>query len=88
MKNNFKSKMYRTAMAFFPVAKNRRGECANCGACCQLPVRCIFLKFDNNKKSFCALRKTIGFNFLNCRKYPRTKKEWLTPGKCGYWFEE
>ncbi len=87
MRNNFKSKFYRFLMAFFPVAEDRRGECLNCGACCQLPVKCFFLKFEPDGKSYCSLRRKIGFNSLQCRKYPRTKKEWLTPGKCGYRFD-
>lgn len=88
MRNNFKSKFYRSAMSFFPVAENRRGECANCGACCRLPVKCFFLRFETDGKSYCALRRKIGFNFLQCRKYPRTEEEWITPEKCGYRFEK
>ncbi|MDP3057104.1 MAG: hypothetical protein Q8N37_01100 [bacterium] len=85
MQNNFKSKLYRSIMSFFSVAENRRGECANCGACCQLPVKCLFLRFDGKGKSYCAIWK---YRFLQCRKYPRTKQEWITPEKCGYSFEK
>ena len=77
--------MYRTAMAFFPVAENRRGKCRNCGACCQLPVKCFFLHFDSKGKSYCVIWK---YRFLQCRKYPRTEKEWITPEKCGYRFKK
>lgn len=85
MKNNFRSKLYRTVTAFFPVAKNRRGKCANCGACCQLPIKCFFLRFNAEGKSYCSIWK---YRFLQCRKYPRTKKEGITLEKCGYYFEK
>lgn len=84
MKNNFRSKFYRFIMAFFPVTEDREGECANCGACCQLPVKCCFLRFDDKGKSYCSIWKVRP---LQCRKYPRTKKEWITPEKCGYRFK-
>jgi len=74
-------------MAFFPVAKNRRGQCADCGACCQLPTKCFFLRFESGGKSYCVIKRKIGFAFLNCQKYPITEKEWITPKKCGYRFD-
>ena len=83
-KNNLGAKIKRTFTAFFPVAKNRQGECANCGKCCHLPARCLFLR-DKDGKSYCSIYK---IRPLNCRKYPRTKSEWLTQDTCGYRFEK
>lgn len=88
MKNNFQNKLYRIVMAFFPVAKNRRGKCRNCGSCCQLPTNCVFLRFEQSGKSYCVIKRKLGFAFLNCQKYPRTEKEWITSEKCGYWFKK
>jgi Fe-S-cluster containining protein len=83
VKNNYKQKLKRTLTSVLPVAKNRRGECKNCGACCYLPKKCIFLKMKDGK-SYCSVYK---FRSLNCRKYPRTEKECLTKDTCGYRFE-
>lgn len=83
-KNSLGAKLKRTATSFLPVSKLRRGKCANCGKCCHLPFRCPFLK-DKNGKTYCSIYKVRP---LNCRKYPRTEKEWLTKGNCGYSFKK
>ena len=86
MKNNYTSKLIRTFTSVLPVSKKRKGQCIGCGECCKaLPNRCPFLTKDDNNKPRCAIYKVRP---LNCRKYPRTKKEWLTPHKCGFSFDE
>ncbi len=82
MKNNYFSKLIRSITSFLPVVNNRNGECANCGACCKLPKQCIFLK-EKDRKSYCSIYK---FRPLNCRKYPRAEKEFLTKESCGFRF--
>jgi len=84
LKNNYFAKIVRTITSFLPVSKARRGQCQNCGKCCHLPKRCLFLKTKGDK-SYCSIYK---IRPLNCRKYPRAKSELLTPDTCGYHFEE
>ncbi|MFA5131212.1 MAG: hypothetical protein WC467_02195 [Patescibacteria group bacterium] len=83
-KNTWLTKLKRTVTAFWPVAKNRQGECHNCGKCCYLPTRCPFLQDSADGKSYCTV---YNMRSLNCRKYPRTEKECLTKATCGYSFE-
>jgi len=83
MKNNWTSKAYRTLTSILPVSKNRKGNCADCGECCKLPNVCSFLKIKKGK-SQCSVYK---FRPLNCRKYPRTKKEQITGGDCSFRFK-
>lgn len=82
--NTWCAKFIRTFTAVLPYAKARRGACANCGACCSLPVRCPFLKNKPDGKSFCSIH---ALRPLNCRKYPRNAKEHITCDTCGYKFE-
>ncbi len=84
MKNNYWAKIVRTFTAFLPVSKRRKGECNRCGECCKLPNVCPFLRYDENHKAYCT---AYHFRSLNCRKYPRTEKEFLTKDTCGYYFE-
>jgi hypothetical protein len=90
MKNDWFGKIIRIMTSFLPVSSARRGKCRNCGACCEKnPTKCLFLRYDANKKSYCYLRRTLGFNTLQCRKYPRIANEQvLGYGKanCGYYF--
>jgi len=81
-KNNLLAKLKRTLTSFLPVDKNREGHCIDCGKCCYLPNKCPFLKIEGDK-SHCSIYK---IRPLNCRKYPRTEAEWLTPESCGYHF--
>lgn len=82
-KNTWSAKVKRTITAVLPVFKNRRGKCINCGACCRLPTMCYFLKFDRDGKSYCSIHP---IRPLNCRKYPRTKEEFITEETCGFKF--
>lgn len=84
MKNDYTAKFIRTITSIFPVDKTRKGGCINCGECCKLPNKCIFLG-DKDGKSYCRI---YYFRGLNCRKYPRTNNEHLTKESCGYKFEQ
>ena len=68
-----------------PVASNRIGSCNGCGECCRLPNPCTFLRYKEDKTSYCSIYKVRP---MSCRKYPRTASEFLTPEKCGFSFEE
>ena len=81
-----KNKIIRTITSILPVEEGRTGECNNCGACCRLPFRCVFLKTSDNNKEYCSIYKVRP---LNCRKFPRTQKEHeLVESECGFHFEE
>ena len=49
-----------------------------------LAFRCVFLKSNSKGKNCCMIQK---YKPLQCKKYPRTKKEWMTQKSCGYRFE-
>lgn len=84
-RNTWFAKIKRTfTSVVLPVAKNRTGKCINCAACCKLPTVCPFLKFKSDGKSYCSVYLVRP---MNCRKYPRTKSEWLTKDTCGFKFE-
>ena len=76
-------KVGRTISSPLPVSQKRKGNCIDCGACCKLPSLCPFLKFKDNK-SYCSI---YDVRPLNCRKYPRTKSEFVTQDTCGFKFE-
>ncbi|MCK5397682.1 MAG: YkgJ family cysteine cluster protein, partial [Thermoplasmata archaeon] len=57
---------------------SRHGECVNCGACCRMPVRCVFL-FRNK----CMIHRNRP---KQCREFP-SKPVQLVSHSCGYWFE-
>lgn len=76
-------KIKRIFTSILPVAKNRVGKCIDCGACCQLPNVCPFLKFKSNGKSYCSV---YPIRPLSCRKYPRTEFEHVTQDTCGFKF--
>jgi len=80
-----RAKLKRSVTALLPVSPTRRGSCNDCGECCKLPNRCPFLKFGEDGSSQCAIYKVRP---LNCRKYPRTVEEFITPDVCGYYFED
>ncbi len=80
MKNTWLAKIRRNLTSFLPISKKRKGQCINCGVCCSLPNKCFFLR--NNH---CVIYK---IRPLTCRKYPRTKAEFITPETCGYYFED
>ncbi len=76
-------KLKRTISSVLPVSKKRKGKCINCGECCKLPNVCPFLRFKEDKTSYCSI---YHFRPLNCRKYPRTKSEFLTTSTCNFKF--
>ena len=82
--NTWAAKIRRTLTSVLPVAKNRRGQCIHCGACCRLPNVCPFLKTDSDGKGYCGVYR---FRPLNCRKYPRTDSEHITKDTCGFRFD-
>jgi uncharacterized protein len=84
-KNNWNAKIKRTLCSVLPVAKNRRGKCLNCGACCKLPIPCPMLGTRPNGLSYCKIHK---IKPLNCRKYPQAEHHQVTKDTCGYWFEK
>lgn len=77
-------KLKRFSTSVLPVDSSRRGECNRCGACCQLPFPCPFLRFDEEGLSSCAVYHVRP---PSCRKYPRTASEHITQDQCGYYFE-
>ena len=84
-KNDWKAKLLRTLTSPLPVAKNRKGRCHDCGACCKLPTPCLFLGTRNNGKSYCKIHK---IKPLVCRRYPQMEHHHVTKDVCGYWFEK
>ncbi|THB70615.1 MAG: hypothetical protein D6B25_19850 [Desulfobulbaceae bacterium] len=82
-KNTWAAKLKRTVSAFLKVDPSRSGECQSCGACCILPVRCLFLIDTEDGKAYCSI---YAMRPLNCRKYPRTQKEWITSDNCSFQF--
>jgi len=84
-KDTFRAKVKRTFFSVLPVSRGRRGSCRHCGACCALVFTCPAYYVDEKGNSRCHIYK---FRPLNCRKYPRTRREWLTEQTCGYWFEK
>ncbi|MFC1608673.1 YkgJ family cysteine cluster protein [Patescibacteria group bacterium] len=85
IENTWFEKFKRTAMAFLPISVNRSGKCGNCGECCKLPQKCPFLKERSNGKTYCSI---YAVRPVNCRKYPRIEKEFITKETCGFNFEE
>lgn len=80
-----RDKIKRFITCLLPVARNRRGTCHNCGACCRLPWPCLFLREDPEGRSRCTIYPVRP---PNCRKYPRTAMEFVTTATCGYRFED
>lgn len=77
-------KLKRFSTSLLPVDSDRRGDCNRCGACCQLPFPCPFLRFDDQGLSSCGV---YHLRPPSCRKYPRTASEHVTQAQCGYYFE-
>lgn len=77
-------KLKRTITSFLPVEEGRTGSCNNCGACCHLPYRCVFLKTAEDEKEYCSIYTVRP---PNCRKFPRTAEEHqLVQDTCGFEF--
>ena len=84
------NKLKRTLTSIMPVDEGRQGECNNCGACCRLPFRCIFLKTSgdgkNKQKEYCSIYTVRP---PNCRKFPRSPEEHsLVEDTCGFNFNK
>jgi len=84
MKNTWGAKAYRTMTSLLPVAKSRTGKCIQCGKCCSLPNKCSFLMIKEDGNAHCTIHI---IRPMNCRKYPRTKKELITSDTCGFRFD-
>ena len=84
-KNDWFAKIHRTFTSFLPVSSSRRGSCINCGKCCMLPIKCLFLKYRPDNSSYCSIHS---FKPLNCKKYPRADSEFLTSKTCGFSFKK
>ena len=82
--NTWLARIKRTFASVLPVSKTREGKCINCGQCCRLPNVCPFLRYRPDGSSYCFI---YAVRPLNCRKYPRTKSEFITADTCGYRFE-
>ncbi len=83
-KNTWQAKIKRTLTSVLPVARNRKGQCLLCGACCRLPNVCLFLRTNGTGEMYCSIYHVRP---LNCRKYPRTQPEQITADTCGFRFE-
>ncbi|MCK5726455.1 MAG: YkgJ family cysteine cluster protein [Thiotrichaceae bacterium] len=79
-------KIERVFTSILPVDKNRQGNCNNCGACCRLPNRCVFLKASEDGKEYCSI---YTIRPPSCRKFPRTIEQYQHVKEvCGYDFNE
>lgn len=69
----------------------RAGECARCGACCELAFECVFLKKYKDGRTTCLIH---GIKWDNCKYFPITAKDIEDRDKvrpdvpCGYHFPE
>ncbi len=80
------AKVLRTVGSVLPVSDNRTGACNNCGACCNLPSRCVFLVTEDSGKSYCSVYR---FRPPSCRKFPRTERQLLPVREvCGFSFTD
>ena len=79
------SKFKRTLTSLLPVEEGRTGSCNGCGACCELPTRCTFLKTDSQGNNTCSIYR---FRPPNCRKFPRSPAQLKEVAKtCSFSFE-
>jgi Fe-S-cluster containining protein len=78
-------KLKRFSTSLLPVEAGRQGSCNRCGACCQLPFPCPFLRFDEEGLSSCSIYYARP---PSCRKYPRSANENVTPETCGFYFAD
>ncbi len=79
------SKFKRTFTSILPVEEGRTGHCNGCGACCELPTRCTFLKTDSKGNNTCSIYR---FRPPNCRKFPRSPAQLEAVAKtCSFSFE-
>jgi hypothetical protein len=80
------SKLTRTLTSLLPVDNDRAGSCNQCGACCRLPFKCVFLRSGADGKSYCSAYR---FRPPTCRKFPRTRAQLeLVRDVCGFSFAQ
>ncbi len=83
--NTLLSKLKRNLVTcWLPVSPGRVGACRRCGACCRLPYPCPALRRGPDGGVRCAI---YSLRPLSCRAYPRSPREHITHGVCGYRFE-
>lgn len=73
----FSGKMWRLGTARSKKNFTRQGNCVNCGACCRLPVRCVFLFRDR-----CIIYRKRP---KQCRAFPSRPGQ-IVSYDCGYSF--
>lgn len=79
-------KLQRTFTSLLPVEEGRTGSCNGCGDCCKLPVRCPFLKTDDEGNNTCGI---YSIRPPNCRKFPRSPAQLKTVKEnCGFSFDK
>ena len=71
-------KLWRRIVSSRPKSSTRHGECVNCGACCRIPMRCVFLF---RKK--CMIHHNRP---KQCRTFPAGPRQ-LVSESCGYYFK-
>ena len=77
--SGFTGKLWRRGTSRYQKPNyTRHGKCNNCGACCKMPVRCVFLM--NNKCNIHHNRP------VQCRTFPAKPEEMISKN-CGYYFE-
>jgi hypothetical protein len=55
-------------------ARNIEGSCTHCGRCCVNGL-CVFVAFDAEDRSSCAIHGKWFFRWLSCGVYPRTQRD-------------
>jgi len=64
----------------------RRGDCNRCGACCELLIKCPFLKKQSDGTSLCGIYENRP---NSCRLFPIEKRDVEElRGECSYYFIE
>src|SRR5262249_32729119 len=64
----------------------RRGECNRCGACCELLLKCPFLKKHNGGSTTCGIYENRP---NSCRLFPIERRDIEeVRGTCSYYFIE
>ncbi len=68
----------------------RKGECKRCGACCQLVVKCVHVRYVDGLPA-CRI---YGMRPPNCSNYPIDRRDiedrnLVAPNTpCGFWWDE
>lgn len=65
--------------------EKRRGQCLQCGRCCEMSFKCLLLK-KNNDGIFCRIY--MRGRPLSCTLFPINERDLADVGNnCGYYFE-